>query len=167
MKQTAKRTLTLIGAAALIVGAGGVAFAHGFTPGYASGWGGHHGMMGGPGGVYGPGGGRGMARGGFSAAYADRQLSELRSTLNLTSDQESAWNRYADAVKARAEVMQTHHQQMFGAGPLSSEQHLAFHQQGLDQMRQVTAAHQELYRVLTPSQRAAADSFTGWPCALR
>jgi len=172
MKQTTKRRWVRVAATAVIVGAGSVAFAQGY--GYGPGWGGHRGMMGGPGGMmggpggfYGPGGGRGMMMGGFSGAYADQQLTDLKSTLGITTDQETAWNRYADAVKARAGLMQSHREQMFNGGPVTPDQRLAFHQQGLDQLQQVTAARRDLYNVLTPPQRAAADTYTGWPCALR
>lgn len=166
MKQTTKRTLTLAGAAALIIGAGGVAFAQGYGPGYGPGWGGHHGMMGGPGGGYGPGAGRGMM-GGYQGTYAPQQLDELKSTLGITPDQETAWNRYADAVEARADLMQTHRQQMFTNGPVGPDQRLTFHQQGLDQLQKVTTARRDLFNVLSPQQRATADNYTGWPCAVR
>ncbi len=176
MKQSTKRSWVLVAAAALIVGAGSVAFAQGFGPGYGygPGWGGHRGMMGGPGGMmggpggfYGPGGGRGMMMGGFSGAYAGQQLDDLKSTLGITADQETAWKQYADAVKARADLMQSHRQQMFTDGPVTPDQRLAFHQQGLDQLQQVTTARRDLYNVLTPQQRTTADTYTGWPCALR
>ncbi len=167
MNKSTKRTLTLAGAAALILGAGGVAFAQGYGPGYGPGWGGHRGMMGGPGGYYGPGMGRGMMMGGYGTIFGDQQLADLKQALAITSDQEPAWNRYADAVKARADLMQTHRQQMFTGGFVSPDQRLTFHQEGLDQLQQVTAARQDLFKELTPQQRATADSYTGWPCALR
>ena len=167
MKQSTKRTLTVVGAAALIIGAGSVAFAQGYGPGYGPGWGGHRGMMGGPGGGYGPGMGRGMMMGGYGAAYGDQRLAELKEALGITSGQEAAWNRYADAVKARADLMQSHRQQMFAMGTVTPDQRLSFHQQGLDQLQQVSASRRDLYSVLTPSQRATADTYTGWPCALR
>lgn len=167
MKKSSKRTLTLVGAAALIIGAGSVAFAQGYGPGYGPGWGGRHGMMGGPGGYYGPGMGRGMMMGGYATVYGDQQLADLKEALAITPDQETAWNRYADAVKRRADLMQTHRQQMFSDGFVNPDQRLTFHQEGLDQLRQVSAARQDLYKVLTPQQRATADTYTGWPCALR
>ncbi len=161
MKQPTKHIVTLVGAAALIIGTGTFAFAHGYGPGYGPGWGGHHGMMGGPG------GGRGMMMGGYTAGYADQQLADLKSSLGITTDQEAAWSRYSDAVKGRAGLMQSHRQQMFTSGPISPDQRLSFHQQGLEQMKQVSAARQELFKVLTPQQRATADTYTGWPCAVR
>jgi len=167
MKQSTQRTLAIIGAAALIIGAGSAVFAQGFGPGYGPGWGGHRGMMGGPGGFYGPGGGRGLMMGGYPAAYTDQQLADLKATLGITPDQEAAWNRYIDAVRGRAELMQSHRQQMFATGPLSPDQRLAFHQQGLEQLQKLTAARRDLYDTLTPQQRAAAGNTTAWPCALR
>ncbi|MCG7977343.1 MAG: Spy/CpxP family protein refolding chaperone [gamma proteobacterium symbiont of Clathrolucina costata] len=163
MKQSTKHIVTLVGAAALIVGAGSIAFAHGYGPGYGQGWGGHHGMMGGPVGSR----GMGMMMGGYTAGNADQQLTNLRSSLGITTDQETAWNRYADAVEGRAGLMQSHRQQMFSSGPVSPDQRQNFHQQGLEQMQQVSAARQELFNVLTPKQRAMADTYTGWPCAVR
>lgn len=167
MKKSTKHTLTLVGAAALIIGTGSIVFAHGYGPGYGPGWGGHHGMMGGPGGFYGSGVGRGMMMGGYGMLYGDQQLSGLKEALGITDNQEAAWNKYADAVKARADLMQSHRQQMFTTAPVGQDQRLVFHQEGLDQLRQVTAARQDLYEVLTPQQRATADTYTGWPCAVR
>jgi Spy/CpxP family protein refolding chaperone len=169
MKRSGKSTLALIGAAALIIGAGSVAFARGYGPGYGygPGWGGHHGMMGGPGGFYGPGGGRGMMMGGYTAGLADQQLADLKTTLGITPDQEAAWAGYTEAVKGRADLMQAHRQQMFTSGLISPDQRLTFHQQGLQQLQQVNAARQDLYSVLSPQQRAIADTYTGWPCAMR
>lgn len=105
--------------------------------------------------------------GGYTAGNADQQLTNLKSSLGITIDQETAWNRYADAVKGRAGLMQSHRQQMFSSGPVSPDQRQNFHQQGLEQMQQVSAARQELFNVLTPKQRATADTYTGWPCAVR
>lgn len=172
MKQSTKHILTLVGATALIIGVGSIAFARGYGPGYGPGWGGHHGMMGRPGDgrgmmMSGSGGGRGMMMGGYTAGYADQQLADLKSTLGITTDQEAAWNRYANAVKGRASLMQSHRQQMFTSGTVSPDQRLSFHQQGLEQMKQVNASRQDLFNTLTPQQRASADTYTGWPCVLR
>ncbi|MEW8029011.1 MAG: Spy/CpxP family protein refolding chaperone [Candidatus Thiodiazotropha sp.] len=172
MKQSTKHILSLVGATALIVGVGSIAFARGYGPGYGPGWGGHHGMMGGPGGdrgmmMGGPSGGKGMMMGGYTAGFADQQLADLKATLGITTDQEAAWNRYADAVTERANLMQSHRQQMFTRGPVSPDQRLNFHQQGLEQMQQVSAARQDLFEILTPQQQASVDTYTGWPCVLR
>ncbi|MEW7988487.1 MAG: Spy/CpxP family protein refolding chaperone [Candidatus Thiodiazotropha sp.] len=172
MKQSSKHILTLVGATALIAGVGSIAFAQGYGPGYGPGWGGHHGMMGGPGGgrgmmMGGPGGGNGMMMGGYTAGFADQQLADLKTTLGITTDQEAAWNRYADAVKARTDLMQSHRQQMFTSRPFNPDQRLNFHQQGMEQLQQVSVARRELFDVLTPQQRVTADTYTGWPCVAR
>lgn len=88
--------------------------------------------------------------GGDPVAYADQQLTELKTALGITADQESTWNAYEEAVKGKAAVMLSHRQTMFGSGPMTPEQRFAFHQQGLDQMQLVTIASRDLYTVLTP-----------------
>ena len=164
MKQTTKRVLGIAAASALLIGAAGGVFAHG---GYGPGWGGHHGMMGGPRGM-GAYGGPGWMMGGDPAAYTDQRLTQLKTTLGITPEQEAAWNAYAEAVQARAGIRAAHHEAMFGQGTVTPEQRLGFHEQGLAQMQKVTAATRDLYAALTPEQQAKADGILVGPrCAFR
>ena len=154
MKQTTKYILGVAAASALIIGATSGVFARG---GFGPGWGGHHGMMGGPGGMR---GGPGMMMGSDPVAYTDQRLTKLKTTLDITPEQESAWSTYAEALKGRAGLMTAHRQAMFG-GTVSPEQHLSFHQQGMVQMQKVTDASSGLYAVLTPEQQAKAGNLAG------
>ncbi|MEN8167774.1 MAG: Spy/CpxP family protein refolding chaperone [Pseudomonadota bacterium] len=164
MKQTTKQFLAIAAASALVIGvATGVFGRAGFGPG----WGGHHGMMGGPGGMHGQGGGAGWMMSGDPIAYADQQLTGLKSTLGITTDQETVWNAYEEAVKGKAGLMFAHRQTMMGSGSIAPEQRLTFHQQGLEQMQKVTTASRDLYNVLTPEQQAKAGNLMGWRHTLR
>jgi len=89
---------------------------------------------------------------------ADQQLNELRGRLTITTDQEEAWGRYADAVKGRAGLMLSHRQVMFSGGQITPEQRFAFHQQGQAQMQNIANASRTLYGVLSPEQRARAGN---------
>ena len=175
MKKRTKGFLTITAISVLAIGITGGVLAHGgFGPGAGPGWGGHHGMMGMPGGMHrfgGPAGmmgkpgamygqGRGPAgmMGSDPATVIDRRLTELRSIIGITEEQEAVWNAYADAVKSRAGVMQSHRQLMHGGEPVTPEQRLAFHQQGLDQMQKITTASRDLYSTLTPEQQTKAGN---------
>jgi hypothetical protein len=174
MTQTTKRTLGILAAAAtLVVATGGVIAAGGngpdsgtswYGPGRMGGWG----MMGGPG-MMGPGmmggpgmiGGPGMMMSGDPVAYTQQELTELKTRLGITPAQETAWNAYASALLGRAGLMTAHRQVMLGSAPVTPEQGLTFHQQGMAQMQQVATATRDLYAVLTPEQQAKASSLLG------
>ncbi len=171
MKQTTKYILGIATASALIISATSGVFAHG---GFGPGWGGHQGMMGGPGGMMGGpggmmggpgrmGGGPGMKMGGDPVAYTDQHLTQLKTTLAITPEQEATWNTYAEALKAKAGLMTSHRQAMFN-GTVSPEQRQGFHQQGFAQMQKVNEAGNGLYAVLTPEQQAKAGNLTGTNC---
>ena len=181
MKQNTKRYLGIAAVSALVIGVtGGVLAQGGFGPGFGPGWGGHQRMMGNPGGMHRFGGGPGGMMGGPGgmhgpggmmasdpAAFTDQRLTELKSTLAITGEQESAWNTYADAVKSQVGVMQSHRQLMFGSEPITPDQRLAFHQQGLDQMQKMATASRDLYSTLTPEQQTRAGNLIGMHHAMR
>jgi protein CpxP len=167
MKQTTKRILGIAAASALIIGAANGVLAHGFGPGFAPGWGGHQGMMGGPGSMHGPFGGPGQMMGADLAAYSDQRLAELKTRLGITPEQESAWDTYADAVEAKAALMTSHRSAMTGADSIGPDQRQAFHQQGLEQMQSVQDAARGLYAVLSPEQQTVAGTLIGGPCLAR
>ena len=169
MKQNTKRYLSLVAVSTFVIGVTGGVLAHGgFGPGSGPGWGGHQGMMGTPGGMHrfggGPGGmmgGPGGMMGGDPAAFTDQRLTELKSVIGVTDEQEAAWDAYADSLKIRAGMMLSHRQLMFGSEPVTPEQRFALHQQGLDQMQRITAASRDLYKALTPEQQARAGNLIG------
>jgi periplasmic protein CpxP/Spy len=160
MKRQSKRIIAILGAAALITGATGAAFAYGgYGPGYGPGWGGHHGRMGGPGGMFGS---PGTMMGGYG--YTDQQLATLKQSLAITPAQESAWNDYSQALQAQSDLMQAHRQTMFANGIPNADQRLAFHQQGLAQMQRIVDARRALLATLTPQQQAQLSNQTGRGC---
>jgi len=113
-------------------------------------------------------GGPGWMMGADPVAYTDQQLTQLKTNLGITPEQETAWNAYAEAVQARAALMATHREAMFGAGTVTPEQRMSFHEQGLAQMQKVTTARRDLYAALTPEQQAKADGLLVGPrCAFR
>ena len=144
MKQTSKRILGIAAVSALIIGVATTVIAR---PGFGPGWGGHHGMM-----------------GGTTATDVEQRLTDLKGTLGITADQETAWNAYAQAVEGKVGLMQAHRQTMLNSGPPTPEQRLAFHQQGFNQMQQVQTARQDLLQVLTPEQQALAGNLIGLNC---
>jgi len=155
MKQTTKSFLCIAAASALAIGATSGVFAHG---GFGPGWGGQHGMMGG--GMHPMSAGSGPMMGGDPVAFASERLGELKNTLAITPEQESAWQAYVDAVQEKAGLMAAHREVM-QSSTLSADQHQVFHQQGLEQMRKLSDATGALYAVLTPEQKARADGLIG------
>lgn len=185
MKQRTKRYLSILATSALVIGVTGAVLAHGgYGPGPGSGWGGHQGMMGSPGRIHNPGGMMMGAPGGMHnsggmmgspggmmgtnpVAFTDQRLTELKSILAVTPEQETAWKAYADTLKGRAAMMTSHRQLMFGSEQITPEQRFAFHQQGLDQMQKTATASRDLYNSLTPEQQSKAGNLIGMHHAMR
>ena len=114
------------------------------------------GGMGGPGMMgWGPG-----ATGGFGYNIEDR-LAAQKSALKITPAQERAWSAYADVAKKQSDAMLTQHEAMWKSAPSSSAERFElqskFMQERAQQHEALSAAYKELYTVLTPEQRAAAD----------
>mgnify|MGYP001816338669 CR=1 FL=1 len=164
MKQTNKRNLAIAIASALAIGAATELFARGaFGPG--PGWGEQTGMRGGLGRIHRPFGGPGMMGRGDPVAAAEQRLTQLKTALGITPDQELAWNGYADAVKGKAGLMASHRQAMLGTeGMVASEQRRGFRQQARAQRQQLQAASRNLYAALTPAQQARTGRFLGPRC---
>lgn len=160
MTTTSKRLITL-GAAALLAAASATgAYAWGgFGPG------GGKPCWGGPGGGGGPGAMRGMGGGpGWmmaDPAYTEQALTEQKTQLGITADQEAAWNAYQEAVKAQS-GLRASHRQMWLAGPVTAEQRFNMRQQGLEQMQKLNQASRDLYGALTPEQQSRADTLLGF-----
>ena len=118
-------------------------------------------MGGGPGMMMGGGMGPGMA--GFNV---EDRLAAQKSVLKITPEQEKAWSAYANAVKSQSETMLAQHEAMWKSAPSSSaeryEQHSKFMQQRALTHEALSAAYKELYSVLAPEQRVAADQRGGY-----
>ncbi len=156
MKQSTKQLIGFTAVAALVVGAASGVFARG---GFGPGWGGHHGMMGGPGTGYGHGPGHMMVN--YSGEALDQRLADQKVRIGITADQETAWTAYTTAVKGKYDLMQSHRQARFGDTGVDANQIQSFHQQGLTQMQNVLKATQDLYAVLTPEQQTQAGNLIG------
>jgi Spy/CpxP family protein refolding chaperone len=155
MEMAMRRVTTIVVAVGLALGAAVVT-----AQPYGYGMGG--GMMGGgPGMMMGGGMGPGMA--GFNV---EDRLAAQKSVLKITPEQEKAWSAYAHAVKSQSETMLAQHEAMWKSAPSSSaeryEQHSKFMQQRALTHEALSAAYKELYSVLTPEQRAAADQRGGY-----
>jgi len=149
MKHPTKRILGLAALSALAIGAAPMIRAAGWS-GMGPGMGGYQGMMGGPG---------MMGMGGGSVAATNERLADVKSRLGITADQEKAWDAYEQAVINRSALMNAHRETMMSSGmPPTGDQRLAMHQQGSQTMQQAAQASQDLYRVLTPQQKAQADN---------
>jgi len=98
------------------------------------------------------------------AARMEQRLSFLKSALKVTSDQESAWNAYAEQAKAQAATMEAFHAQPPSAAQSPTER-MDQHAERMNlRAKQITAmsnAVKALYAVLTPEQKAVADLHFG------
>ncbi len=137
----------------------------GYGPGAGRGGPGMMGMMG-----YGPGygrGGPGMRGGGpgsgpgFSpSAMVDGRLAALKSELNITADQESAWQAFATKAKDQVESRQALRGQAAAQAQTAPErfaQRAEFAKQRAANIESMSAAVKDLYAALTPEQKAVAD----------
>jgi hypothetical protein len=160
-----KRSNTiLVGLAAAVSLGLATAYAH---PGPGGeGWG--PGMMGygGYGMVGGPHGGPGMKGGRFGgnpAAAIETHLGTLKSDLKITSAQEPAWKKFADAAKQHGETMAKIRGQ--AQAPQSAPERMAqrteIMKQQLAGMERTNGAFKQLYAALTPEQKAVADREVG------
>lgn len=153
MRQTRK-----FATAALAVLATGVTTA---ALAYGPGWGNGPGAMGG--GCAGQ--GRAAMMQADPAARIDNRLAFLKSELKITSEQEQAWQSFAETVKAQGAGMPRMGRNMTtsGTAPEQIDQRIAFMQLRLERMRTVSKAMQDLYGALTPEQQAVADRLLSRP----
>lgn len=167
-----KRMTALAIAAATAVGLGTAAVvAQPFGPGAGYGPGAMMGGGFGPGAMMGGGFGHGMMGGGFGpgmmggAQDIEARLDAQKTALDITADQEKAWNAYAELAKTQAESMLARHQAMWNSNATSSADRLALHSAFMTQRAQeiqaLNTAYADLYAALTPEQRAVADQ-RGW-----
>jgi Spy/CpxP family protein refolding chaperone len=164
---TMKRMTALAIAAATALGLGtAVVVAQPFGPGAGYGPGAMMGGGFGPG-MMGGGFGPGMMGGGYgpgmmAGAYdIGARLDAQKTALNITADQETAWNAYAELVKTQSESMLSRHQAMWNSNATSSADRLALHsafmQQRAQEVQTLNKAYADLYAVLTPEQRTVVD----------
>ncbi len=138
--------LAVVGAA-LLLSASSLAIAFG---GPGGGW--QRGMMG-------NGGGRQVAD---PLAAAEQRLQQEKADLAITEEQQEAWDRYAETVRERAQLMQSHRQALGDARP-TPQQRMTLRGEGLEQMQRVHQARQDLFAVLSEEQRERLQFGAGRP----
>lgn len=137
MKRTKKIALTLI--ASIAIGAAASTHAAGM----------------GPGGAY------AMAGKGMSAnhgAWMESQLAKLKSDLKISSDQEAAWEVFANAVTQPKTVRPA---TTATTAPERIDERIAFMKQGVAAMEALADAMKQLYSVLTPEQKEVLNGHFG------
>lgn len=119
----------------------------------------------GPGAGMGPGGGCPMMGGqmmGDPAARAEQHLTQFKSQLKITPQQEPLWQAFADKVKEsagmRAKAMQGMQQQPSTA-PDRMNRMVEHMKQHTAAMEAVNDSFKRLYDALTPEQKATADKY--------
>lgn len=104
-------------------------------------------MGGGPG-AFGP---AGRFAGADPAAFAEARIGQLKTELNITAAQESAWQAFAGKAKQQAQSMQdlrTKLLQADGPTPDRMIQRTGFMKQRIGSMESMNAAIKDLYAVL-------------------
>lgn len=161
---------------AALAGAQPGGYGSGWSMGAGMGMGMGQGMMGGGSGMMGMGqammgGGPGMMGMGPEMMDAqgygiEQRLAAQKSALKITSDQESAWQAYADVAKTQADARLEQSKAMHGAAPVTAVErfdlHNKFMKEHFQQLEAVNAAFKDLYAALTPEQRAIADQGAGF-----
>ncbi|MGB5093779.1 MAG: Spy/CpxP family protein refolding chaperone [Parvibaculum sp.] len=97
--------------------------------------------------------------------YIDGRLAFLKAELKITEAQSSAWNTYADALRANSDSMLSMHQQMMGqfqSDDRSATSFLDFQiaamRSRLDALEKLKPAMTALYDALSKDQKEKADS---------
>lgn len=133
-------------------------------PGMMMGRGGRGGMMGGM--TMGP----GMMGGGMMMGpgrFVEGRLAFLKTELDITAEQESVWDAFAEAMRGNAGSMQAMHERMWsGEGwPESLPERMALHEELMSErlaaLRSMREALEPLYEALGPEQREVANALMG------
>jgi len=95
-------------------------------------------------------------------AMADQQLTRLKTDLGITPEQKSAWEDFANALKGRAGLMESHRKLMMEKNEMPSfKERVAMMQGGSAQMQKMAEAAQAFHAALTPEQQAKARQIMG------
>lgn len=107
----------------------------------------------------GPGGGQ--MGGQMGAQMGEQRLAQFKAELKLTAAQEPAWQAFSTKAKEQMAGMKDMQQSKADDAKLSApdrmDQHLAQMTKRMAGMQTMNAAVKDLYAVLTPEQRTAAD----------
>ena len=103
------------------------------------------------------------------SAMVDGRLAYLKGALNITDAQIETWNGYANAVKARVDIMQGMRQTMTDAMQRDSamgrmDARIKSMEAMVELMKAAKPATEKLYAVLTDEQKKVADQLIGNDC---
>ena len=102
-------------------------------------------------------------------AMVEGRLGYLKGELNITEAQTDAWNGYAEAVRARIDLMQGMRQGMFdamqkGTATERMDARISSMEAMLEAMKALKPATEKLYAALTDEQKKVADELIGVDC---
>jgi len=111
------------------------------------------------------------AQSGMMAANVEGRIASLKSELKITDAQTSAWNKFADALRAAGGSMNDMYQQMMQSGPATTlparlerrETMLLTH---LGRVKTLKEALDPLYASLSAEQKKIADSIMIGPMGM-
>ena len=111
------------------------------------------------------------AQSGMMAANVEGRIASLKSELKITDAQTSAWNKFADALRAAGGSMNDMYQQMMQSGPATTlparlerrEAMLSAHQGRIKTLKE---ALDPLYASLSAEQKKIADSIMIGPMGM-
>ena len=110
-----------------------------------------------------------MGRAPKMGAMVEGRLAYLKSELNITAEQQQAWDAYAAAVSARVDLMQGMHEGMAetmrtGTATERMDARISGMEAMLESMKAMKPATDGLYAVLKDEQKAVADELIGGDC---
>lgn len=102
-------------------------------------------------------------------AMADSRLANLKTKLKITDAQTGVWKAYADAIKARVDMMQGTRTSMMDAmdkgGVIERmEIRIKSMEARVESMKVVKPATETLYTALTAEEKKVADQLIGADC---
>ena len=102
-------------------------------------------------------------------AMVEGRLAYLKGELNITAEQQPAWDAYAAAVAGRVELMQGMHEGMAktmqtGTATERMDARISGMEAMLESMKAMKPATDGLYAVLKDEQKAVADELIGSDC---
>jgi|GEM_PF-6447053 len=99
---------------------------------------------------------------GQSLGKIDARAQQIKQVLNLTGEQQAAWQKFEDTWREQAKALQVQHQQVRTDSPVTAPERLqrqiALMEQKLAAMKAISVSQQALYEVLTPQQRQIMDA---------
>jgi len=106
-----------------------------------------------------------------SVPMMEARLAYIKADLEITDAQASAWDAYADAVRARHTTMESVHADMMKAKESGSalermDARTKAMESMVDSLKALKPATEALYAVLTDEQKKKADQLLGGRCGM-